>query len=71
MYFQVSQTVSAWYNTKVHMVDMDMLILSIPFGLTGLILALLSAKAITITSLGEDIAMGLGQKQKRCELLAC
>ncbi len=71
MYFQVSQTVSAWYNTKVHMVDMDMLILSIPFGLTGLILALLSAKAITITSLGEDIAMGgLGQKTKTVRIIS-
>ncbi|CAM5634127.1 Ferrichrome ABC transporter permease OS=Lysinibacillus sphaericus OX=1421 GN=LS41612_01870 PE=3 SV=1 [Lysinibacillus sphaericus] len=43
MYFQVSQTVSAWYNTKVHMVDNSMLLLSIPFGLIGLMLALFSA----------------------------
>lgn len=70
MYFQVSQTVSAWYNTKVHMVDMDMLMLSIPFGLVGLLLALLSARAITITSLGEDIAMGLGQKTKAVRIIS-
>lgn len=65
MYFQVSQTVSVWYNTKVHTVDIDMFLLAIPFGLVGLVLALLSARAITITSLGEDIALGLGQKRKQ------
>lgn len=65
MYFQVSQTVSVWYNTKVHTVDIDMLLLAIPFGLVGLVLALLSARAITITSLGEDIALGLGQKKRK------
>lgn len=62
MYHQVSQTVSVWYNSKIHMVDPDMLWISLPFGALGLLLALFSAKAITITSLGEDIAIGLGQK---------
>ena len=70
MYFQVSQTVSSWYNTKVHMVDLDMLILAIPFGLLGLILAIFSARAITITSLGEEIAVGLGQKTKVIRLIS-
>lgn len=70
MYFQVSQTVSSWYNTKVHTVDLDMLLLSIPFGLLGLILAFVSARAITITSLGEDIAVGLGQKTKAIRLIS-
>lgn len=64
MYFQVSHTISAWYNTKIHMVDPNMLLLSIPFGVIGLLLAIISARAITITSLGEDIAIGLGQKTK-------
>lgn len=70
MCFQVSQTVSAWYNTKVQTVDLDMLLLSVPFGFVGLILAILSARAITIASLGEDIALGLGQKTKSIRLLA-
>ena len=70
MYFQVSQTVSAWYNTKVHMVDNDMLMLSLPFGLLGLILALLSARAITITALGDDIAVGLGQKTTTVKIVS-
>lgn len=70
MYFQVSQTVSAWYNTKVHTVDNSMLILSIPFGLIGLMLALFSARAITITALGDDIAIGLGQKTKAVKMVS-
>ena len=70
MYYQVSQTVAVWYNTKVQSVDPDMLWLSIPFGAAGVILAMVSARAITITSLGEDIAVGLGQKTKAVRLLS-
>ncbi|MFJ5771727.1 FecCD family ABC transporter permease [Psychrobacillus sp. NPDC093180] len=64
MYFQVSQSVSVWYNAKIHTVNPDMLVLSIPFGLVGLILALSIAKSVTISSLGEDIAVNLGQRTK-------
>ncbi|MFP3917379.1 iron ABC transporter permease [Lysinibacillus telephonicus] len=70
MYFQVSQTISAWYNTKIHTVDLNMLTLSIPFGIFGLLLAIVSARAITITSLGEDIAIGLGQKTKIIKIIS-
>lgn len=70
MYFQVSQTVAVWYNTKVQSVDPAMLWLSIPFGVLGILLAIISARAITITSLGEDIAIGLGQKTKAVRLLS-
>ncbi|MGM9945680.1 MAG: FecCD family ABC transporter permease [Lysinibacillus sp.] len=70
MYYQVSQTVAVWYNTKVQSVDPAMLALSIPFGLVGIALAIMSARAITITSLGEDIAIGLGQKTKAVRFLS-
>lgn len=62
MYFQVSQTISAWYNTKVHTVDSELLITIIPIGAVGILIALIVAKEITISSLGEDIAVSLGQK---------
>ncbi len=62
MYYQVSQTISAWYNTKVHTVDSELLITIIPIGAVGIIIALIVAKEITISSLGEDIAISLGQK---------
>lgn len=70
MYYQVSQTVTVWYNTKVQSVDPEMLWLSIPFGAAGVLLAMASARAITITSLGEDVAIGLGQKTKTVRLLS-
>lgn len=70
MYYQVSQTVAVWYNTKVQSVDPAMLALSIPFGMVGIVLAIMSARAITITSLGEDIAIGLGQKTKAVRFLS-
>ena len=64
MYYQVSQTISIWYNAKIHSVNPDMVLLAIPFGGIGLIIALFLSKSITISSLGEDIAVGLGQKTK-------
>ncbi|GIN63279.1 ferrichrome ABC transporter permease [Robertmurraya siralis] len=70
MYFQVSQTVAAWYNTKIHIIDVDMLLLSVPFGLVGVLIALFCAQAITVASLGEDIAVGLGQKTKLIRYLS-
>lgn len=70
MYFQVSQSVSVWYNAKIHTVNPDMLLLSIPFGLVGLILALSIAKSVTISSLGEDIAVNLGQRTKWVKVIS-
>lgn len=70
MYFQVSQTIAAWYNTKIHIIDSEMLLLSILFGFVGVLIALFCARAITITSLGEEIATGLGQKTKLIRYLS-
>jgi len=70
MYFQVSQTVNAWYNTKVQSVGLDMLLVGLPIGLLGLLLAIFYARAITITSLGEDVAVGLGQKTKSVRFIS-
>lgn len=70
MYFQVSQSVSVWYNAKIHTVNPDMLLLSIPFGLVGLLLALSIAKSVTISSLGEDIAVNLGQRTKWVKVIS-
>ena len=62
MYFQMSQTISAWYNTKVHTVNNDLLKMIIPIGVIGILIAIIIAKDITISSLGEDIAVSLGQR---------
>ncbi|MDU7149688.1 MAG: iron ABC transporter permease [Clostridium sp.] len=62
MYFQVSQSISSWYNTKVHTVNSDLLKIIMPIGVIGIIVAIIIAKDITISSLGEDIAISLGQR---------
>ncbi|WP_166244879.1 FecCD family ABC transporter permease [Paenibacillus turpanensis] len=61
-YFQISQTISFWYNARVHQLDPTLIKLAIPFAIVGIALALLLAKSITIVSLGEEIARSLGQR---------
>ncbi|MDW0110553.1 FecCD family ABC transporter permease [Sporosarcina aquimarina] len=70
MRFQVSQSISFWYNSKIHKVDPDMLLMAIPFGILGLLLAISVAKSITIASLGEEIAINLGQRTKWVKLIS-
>lgn len=70
MYHQISQTVTMWYNSKVHTVQMDMILVCVPIGLIGLILALCLANSVTITALGEEIAVGLGQRTKLVKILS-
>lgn len=70
MYFQVSQTISAWYNTKIHTVNNDLLKIIIPIGIIGILIAIIIAKDITISSLGEDIAISLGQRTNIVKYLA-
>ncbi|AIK37806.1 FecCD family ABC transporter permease [Bacillus pseudomycoides] len=63
-YFQVSQNISFWYNTRLDQVDSNVLKLTIPFGIVGIILSLLISKSITILSLGEEVSINLGQRTK-------
>ncbi|MBA9086041.1 iron complex transport system permease protein [Fontibacillus solani] len=70
MYFQVSQTVSVWYNSKIHTVNPDMLMLCIPFGVVGLLISFGISKSVMVSSLGEDMAMSLGQKTKWVKALS-
>lgn len=62
MFFQVSQNVSVWYNSKLHSVNPDMLLLSIPFGIVGLIMAISISKSVTVATLGDETAVSLGQR---------
>lgn len=70
MRFQVSQSISFWYNSKIHKVDPSMLMVAIPFGVLGLLLAISVAKSVTIASLGEEIAVNLGQRTKWVKLIS-
>ncbi|MDO3411998.1 iron ABC transporter permease [Saccharibacillus sp. CPCC 101409] len=62
MYFQVSQSVSFWYNARLNQMDPALIKLVIPFAAAGLILALGLSKSITLLSMGDEIAAGLGQR---------
>ena len=61
-YYQVSQNISFWYNARVHQIDPELLLLAIPFGMSGIFLALVVSKSVTILSLGEEVSVGLGQR---------
>ncbi|MGX1452439.1 iron complex transport system permease protein [Cytobacillus horneckiae] len=69
-YFQVSQNVSFWYNAKLHQADPDVFLMALPFGLVGLILAIIVANGITILSLGEEVSVTLGQRTRMVKVLS-
>lgn len=69
-YFQVSQTMSFWYNARLHQIDLNLLTFVIPFGIIGIIIAILLSKSVTILSLGKDLATGLGQETRWIQLLS-
>lgn len=70
MRFQVSQTVSLWYSSKIHKVDPGLLKIAVPIGLIGLLIAVAVSKSVTIASLGEDIASGLGLRTKWVKVMS-
>ncbi|WP_186578010.1 FecCD family ABC transporter permease [Aquibacillus kalidii] len=61
-YFEISQSISFWYNARLHQVTMDLFLLAIPFGVIGLLLALSVSKSLTILSLGDEMSTNLGQR---------
>lgn len=62
MYFQVSQSISFWYNARLDQMDPVLIQLAIPFAVAGIALALGLSRSITVLSMGDDIAAGLGQR---------
>lgn len=67
-YFQVSQNISFWYNARLHQLNPELIKLAIPFAIIGIVLAVWLSKSITLLSLGEEIALSLGQKTKLIKL---
>jgi len=63
-YFQVSQNISFWYNTRLHQLDPELIKLAIPFAVAGMALAMLLSKSITVLSMGDEVAAGLGQRTR-------
>ncbi|MEN1967932.1 iron ABC transporter permease [Lentibacillus sp. N15] len=69
IYFKTSQNISFWYNARLHQLDPSMIKLAIPFAVIGLALAIYLSKSITILSLGDQVATGLGEKAARVKWL--
>ncbi|MBQ6447194.1 iron ABC transporter permease [Cytobacillus oceanisediminis] len=67
--FDVAKDISFWYAGGVAGVQWINVQLLIPIAILGLILAFFISKSITILSLGEDVAAGLGQKVGFVKLL--
>ncbi|MFP3391592.1 FecCD family ABC transporter permease [Brevibacillus sp. SIMBA_040] len=61
-YYQISQNLSFWYNARLNQMDPELIKLSIPFAIVGLVLAMALSKSITVLSLGDEISAGLGQR---------
>jgi len=68
-YYQISQSLSFWYNARLHQMDPHMIKLTIPFAVVGLVLAICLSKSITVISLGDEISAGLGQRTRLIKLL--
>ncbi|MUG45806.1 FecCD family ABC transporter permease [Paenibacillus woosongensis] len=69
-YFQISQNISFWYNARLHQLNPELIKLAIPFAVIGIVLAIWLSKSITVLSLGEEIALSLGQKTKLIKFAA-
>ncbi len=50
--------------------DPNIIKITIPFGIIGIVLALLISKSITILSLGEEVSINLGQRTKLVKAMA-
>ena len=70
IYYKVTQQVSFWYNARLHQLDPTLIKMSIPFGIVGVCIAIYISKSITIISLGEEMAVGLGEKTFMTKMFA-
>lgn len=67
--FNVSKDISYWYAGGVSSIQPQHILFAIPFIIVGLILALILSRSISVLSLGEDVAKGLGQRTGYVQLL--
>jgi iron complex transport system permease protein len=62
IHFQVAQHVSFWYAGGVAGTNWTQIQFLVPVFLLGLFLSLFIARSITVLSLGDEVAVGLGQR---------
>ena len=66
--FNVSKNVSTWTAGGLISTTWDALII-VPFIIFGLVLAIVYSKPLTVLSLNEEVAKGLGQKTKKIKVI--
>lgn len=69
IYFKISKNVSAWTSGGLVGTSWDQLQVIVPFIIVGIIVALLLARQLTILSLNEEVAVGLGQNTAQVKFI--
>lgn len=69
LYFKISKDVSLWTSGGLLGTSWSQLKVIVPFILLGMLIALFLSKQLTILSLSEEVAVGLGQKTLRVKTL--
>ncbi|MCK0471786.1 iron ABC transporter permease [Halalkalibacter sp. APA_J-10(15)] len=69
IHFHVAQDISFWYAGGVAGVRWFSVQLLIPVAIVGITLAIILSRSITVLSLGEDVAKGLGQRTRLVKVL--
>lgn len=69
IYFKISKDVSMWTSGGVIGTTWGQLQVIVPFIIVGIILSLLFSKQLTVMSLSEEVAVGLGQRTALIKVL--
>ena len=70
IYFQISQDIGFWYHARLHQLQPEQVGLAIPFVVVGMLAAFRIARSVTVLSLGEEVAVSLGQRTTVVKVLA-
>lgn len=65
LYFQVTQDLSFWFAGGLSGTKWQHVFILLPLFIVGLLLSLGISRSLTILSLGDELAIGLGQSQQR------
>ncbi|GGE68648.1 FecCD family ABC transporter permease [Priestia taiwanensis] len=70
LYYEIGQDLAFWFAGGVSATTWEQLEVIAPFVIIAMIASIMLSRSITLLSLGEEVALGLGQKTKRIKFLA-
>lgn len=70
IYFEISQDISFWYHARLHQLQPEQVQLAISFIVAGMLAALWLGRSVTVLSLGEEVAISLGQRTTVVKVVA-